>query len=105
MAMHHAGQMFAGGGETQIVVTRGVHQYVIYDSAIRVGRDREGHRPLQFASGLMVLQGGTHLTDVNCRPSEANFIDSKVVAGYMPSGEYVWHKGMGPASLPPITRR
>ena len=104
-ALHHASQMFAGGGESQVVVTRGNYRYVIYDRATRLDSDRAGRRPLQFASGIMILRNGRHLSDTKCGNLDKDIINTALLPNYMPRGNYVWPIGMGPASLPPITRR
>jgi hypothetical protein len=93
-SMDYVSQFFAGGGESQIVITRGAYQYVIYDSATRGDWDDEGHNPLIFSSGLMVLRHGRHLSDIACNPLDWDIVDTNAVSNYMPKGEYVWHKGM-----------
>ncbi len=101
--LHYAEQMFFGGSEFQIVSTQGAYRYVVYDSATKLGWDREGHNPSVFSSGLMVLRNGRHLSRVECAPMDRDMIDSSVARNHMPKGEYVWHKGSGPASVPPVT--
>ena len=89
--LHHAHRMFAGGGENQITATSGAYRYVIYDSAVRRGFDREGHNPLAFTSGLMVLRNGRNLANKFCEPMDSDIIDTNSVPNFMPKGEYIGH--------------
>jgi hypothetical protein len=93
--LHYAHQVFAGGGESQVVAISGAYRYVIYDRSIRSGIDIEGHSPLQFTSGLMVQRNGRYLANMICSPMNADIIDTSSVPNFMPKGEYIWHKGVG----------
>jgi hypothetical protein len=90
-AMHHTHQMFSGGGESQIVVTAGVYQYVLYDNSIRTGFGRDGHNDPAFKSGLMVLRNGRRLANMVCAPRGGEIIDTDSAPRFMPAGDYVWH--------------
>ena len=90
--MHHAQQMFSGGGESQIVVAAGGYEYVLYDRAIRTGFGRNGHNDTVFISGLMVLRNGRHLGNTVCDPMDGDIIDTNSAPDFMPKGGYVWHK-------------
>ena len=90
--LHHAHQMFAGGGESQIVVTAGFYRYVVYDRAIRRGFDDEGHNPLAFTSGLIVLRKGRQLASKLCEPMNTDIIDTNAASNFMSAGAYVWHE-------------
>ena len=98
--MYLAHQMYSGGGESQIVVTRGAYQYVLYDRTIRTGFGGDGRNDPTFSSGLMVLKNGLHLANLVCATRSKDMIDANSATRFMPAGALVLHPGIDSRQLP-----
>lgn len=88
--LHHAREMFWGGGETQVYFDKGGYRTIVFDRTIRTNFGASGRHDSQFITGLIFKRGARTLSSRLCEGAGATIISGELHR-YMPEAPYIEH--------------